>query len=104
MRFNCSHTWEDGTKDVWDGHIDSLIQHEGYCEIKIISRSSIHLIFGRYSRGIFAVAPDFGGTYLSCLLDDVFYNSERLSKVFDNVVDGITAAVALAAIADQIKF
>jgi hypothetical protein len=104
MHFKCSHTWEDGCKDTWDGHIDSLVNYGGYCEISISSRSSIHLIFGVYSRGLFACVPNYGGTYLSNKLDDVFYNSERLTKVFDNIIDGITAAKALATIANQIKF
>lgn len=103
MYFKCTHTWEDGGKEKWDGHIDSFINYGRYCEIFIISRSSIHLIFGIYSRGLFACSPDHGGTYLSNNLDDVFYNTERLSKVFDNVVDGITAAKALATIAKQIN-
>lgn len=104
MNFKCSHTWEDGHTDIWKGHIDSLVCYGSYCEIFISSRSSIHLIFGKYSRGLFAVSPYFGGTYLSDRLDDIFYNTERLIKVFDNTVDGITAAKAISVISHKVSF
>jgi hypothetical protein len=93
------HTWEDGSTDKWCGKIVSLKNYGEYCEIEILSRSSLHLIFGKYSYGLFACAPSYGGTYLSNRLDDIFYNTEQLSKVFDNIVDGVTAAKALATIA-----
>lgn len=104
MHFKCSHTWENGDKDIWDGYIDSFINYGGYCEIYISSRSSLHLIFGKYSNGLFACAPMHGGTYLSDRLEDIFYNTERLSKVFDNVVDGVTAAKALVMLAGKVSF
>jgi hypothetical protein len=104
MNFQCSHKWEDGQVDTWVGHIESFIHYGNYCEIFISSRSSIHLIFGKYSRGLFACAPIYGGTSLSYKLDDIFYNSEKLSCVFDNVVDGVTAANALAVIAEKVSF
>jgi hypothetical protein len=104
MHFKCSHTWECGKTDVWQGHIDSLIDYGNYCEIFISSRSSIHLIFGKYSYGLFVVSPYYGGSYLSYRLDDIFFNTERLIKIFDNVVDGITAAMALSAVSRKVKF
>lgn len=101
MKFKCSHTWNNGQKDVWEGYIDKIINHGKYYEIFITSRSSIHLIFGVYSRGLFVVSPEFGGTYLSNRLDDVFYNTERLTVVFDNIVDGITSAKALSLLVNK---
>jgi hypothetical protein len=104
MYFNCSHTWEDGITDSWEGTIDSLINYGNYCEIFITSRSTLHLILGKYSNGIFVVSPYYGGTYLSNRLDDIFYNTERMIKVFDNVVDGVTAAKAILVISSKINF
>lgn len=45
-----------------------------------------------------------GGTYLSNCLKDFFYNTEKLSNVFNNIVDGVTAAKALEVIADKVNF
>ena len=104
MYFKCSHTWENGQTESWDGQIVSINNYGRYCEINILSRSSLHLIFGKYSYGLFACSPYYGGTYLSNRLDDVFYNTERLIKVFDNIVDGVTAACALKTIANTISF
>lgn len=103
MHFKCFYTWEDGEKESWEGNIDSFKDYGNYYEINISSRSSINLIFGKYSLGLFAVAPAYGGTYLSFKLDDIFYNTERLIKVFDNTIDGVTAAYALAALSKRIK-
>jgi len=104
LEFTCKHTWEDGRAETWKGKIISVKNYGQYCEINILSRSSLHLIFGKYSHGLFACSPIYGGTYLSSRLGDVFYNAERLSKVFDNIVDGITAAKALATLAQKIDF
>ena len=104
LDFTCNHTWEDGSVETWRGKIVSVKNYGQYCEINIVSRSSLHLIFGKYSQGLFVCSPFYGGTYLSSHLGDIYYNTERLSKVFDNVVDGITAAKALATIAQQFDF
>jgi hypothetical protein len=104
MNFKCSHTWNDGNKDIWEGCIESFIDYGNYYEMNILSRSSINLIFGKYSYGLFAVVPIYGGTYLSYKLEDVFYNTERLCTVFDNTVDAVTAATALATISKKVKF
>ncbi len=103
-KFSCAHTWEDGNLEKWEGKILSLKNYGNYCEINVLSRSSLHLIFGKYSSGIFACAPYMGGTYLSSKLDDVFYNTERLSNVYNNIVDGITMAKALEIISSSVTF
>lgn len=104
MYFKCSHKWEDGSYEEWTGRIIYFKNYGRYWEIEILSRSSLHLIFGKYSRGLFAVAPEFGGTYLSDRLNDVFYNTERLTKVYNNLVDALTVAKALETISYKVSF
>ncbi|HHW49819.1 MAG TPA: hypothetical protein GXX14_14550 [Clostridiaceae bacterium] len=88
-------------RGTWDGKIVTLKNHLNYYEFTIQSRSSIMVILGMTSRGYFACMPDFNtGCYLSDLAD-IFWNTERLTKVLGRV-DGITVANALAVIRDEI--
>ena len=103
-KFSCSHTWDDGATEEWESEIFSIENYGSYCEINVLSRSSLHLIFGKYAYGFFACAPAVGGTYLSSRLDDVFYNTERLSHMYGNFVDGLTMANALAIISSEVIF
>lgn len=91
---------EKGT-ETWKGKITSIIDYGQHYEIKINSRSGFWLIVGKSSSGNFACAPAFyAGCELSSL-EDIFWNTERLTKALGKV-DGITAAYALNAIADYI--
>mgnify|MGYP000854762210 CR=1 FL=1 len=89
--------------EKWQGEIIYFKDYGTYCEIKIESRSSILVIFGKTSRGRFACMPDFG---VGCYLvnpSDKFWNTEQLIRVLGRV-DGITVASALYSLADNIKF
>lgn len=72
-------------------------------EFFIQSRSSIMVIFGITSRGYFACMPDFNVGCHLVNLNDMFWNSERLSMVL-GTVDGITVASALVALASELKY
>jgi len=96
ISFKC--TAED---ESWNGTITNLHQYKNYFEIFIQSRSSIMVIFGKTSRGGFAVMPDFGvGCYLVDLKDK-FWNTEALVGVL-GIADGTTVAEALYALVTKL--
>lgn len=103
MTFQCSYRWEDG-KETWPGTIANIISYGSHYEIQIQSRSSIRVLLGKSSSGLFACMPDFGsGCHLSTL-NDTFYNGERLVYALDNAVDGTTVAYALKALSGTLSF
>ena len=88
-KFICKHK-----KKSWAGSISIFKNHGTHYEFLIQSRSSIMVVFGKTSRGYFACMPDFDvGCHLAGL-NDVFWNTESLTKVL-GVVDGVTVASAL---------
>lgn len=56
MKFECIEQVNDDDKK-WDGIITKFTRYESHCEIKIESRSSIMVLFGKTSRGGFACMP-----------------------------------------------
>ncbi|HHU78933.1 MAG TPA: hypothetical protein GXZ29_08700 [Clostridiales bacterium] len=104
MQFHCSYQWDDGSSDVWYGTVDQVVSFGSHYEIFILSRSSLRVMVGESSSGLFACLPDYGaGCHLSTL-DDTFYNSEKLIRALDNAVDGTTIAYALKALEPGLKF
>jgi hypothetical protein len=104
IQFHCSYCWDDGSNDVWSGTVDQIIDFGSHYEVFILSRSSLRVLIGKSSSGLFACLPDFSaGCHLS-ILKDTFYNSERLIRALDNVVDGKTVACALKALESVLKF
>jgi hypothetical protein len=90
-------------KETWDGSITVFKNQGDHYEFLIQSRSSIMVVFGKTTRGYFACMPDFNvGCHLARLCD-VFWNTERLTKVLGKV-DGITVANALAALSDILEY
>jgi hypothetical protein len=62
--------------------------------MNIQSRSSIDVIIGTSKYGNYVCIPNFEvGCYLFSF-DDIYYNTERLSRIIGNV-DGITVAKAI---------
>ena len=103
-RFHCSYKWDDGSKDIWYGTVNQIINYGSHYEVLILSRSSLRVLVGESTSGLFACLPDFCvGCHLS-KLDDTFYNSEKLIRALDNVVDGTTVACALKALASVLNF
>ncbi len=99
-KFKCRMETEDGI-EVWDGIIPRFTKYKSHYEIRIEARSGIMVVFGKSSRGNWACIPDWdAGCYLSNL-DDIFWNTERLTRVL-GPVDGITVATALYALKDEI--
>ena len=90
-------------KKSWNGNVTMLKNYGSNYEIMIQSRSSIMIILGKCSIGHFACIPDFNaGCHLSHL-NDLFWNTERLSTVLGRV-DGITVASALLFLAEKISY
>jgi hypothetical protein len=101
MTFTCVKKWGQRI-DKWSGKITKLENYGSHFEMKIESRSGIMVLFGKTSHGNFACMPDFNaGCHLSDL-EDVFYNTNKLTAVM-NPVDGITVANALLTVAAVIK-
>lgn len=96
MEFECINKNKTRT-ERWKGRINSLKIYDRYYEFWIESRSSIHVIIGKTTRGGFACMPDFdAGCHLANFLDE-FWNREKLVRVLGKV-DGITVASAVVAI------
>ena len=84
------------------GKISCIKNYGSHFEIQIQSRSSLMVLFGETSRGYFASIPDFD---VGCHLvdpQDIFWNSERLTRILGKV-DGHTAATALYTAAAYLK-
>ncbi|MGI6649032.1 MAG: hypothetical protein ACOX5W_08240 [Bacillota bacterium] len=102
-RFYCSYYWGEGEREDWGGKITRIQSFGSHYEIFIQSRSSILLMLGRTTTGVFACIPDRqAGCWLSSP-DDIRHNSEKLSNAIDNLVDGITVAYAYKALSDIIS-
>ena len=90
-------------KKSWKATIASFENHGTHYEFLIQSRSSIMVIFGKTSRGFFACMPDFNVGCHLVSLNDVFWNTERLSLVL-GVADGVTVASALVFLAEKLRY
>ena len=54
IRFHCSYRWDDGSKDTWHGTIKQIIHFGSHYEVFILSRSSLRVLVGKSSTGLFA--------------------------------------------------
>lgn len=89
--------------EKWDGKITEFKNYGTHLEFRIISRSSILVLFGKTSQGAFACIPDFGA---GChLVDprDQLWNTARLCRLLGKV-DGITLATAIFSISNRLGF
>lgn len=90
-------------KESWQGTISEFKNYGTHYEFWILSRSSIMVIFGKTSRGYFACMPDFNiGCHL-VNLNDVFWNTEKLTQVL-GVADGVTVANALVFLSKELRY
>jgi hypothetical protein len=104
IRFCCSYQWDPDERDDWDGVVNQITWFVNHCEVFITSRSSLRVLIGKCSSGLFACVPDYqAGCYLSTL-NDTFFNSEKLIYAMENPVDGTTVACALKALSNILKF
>ena len=104
IQFHCSYQWDDGSKDIWHGTVSQVINFGSHYEIFILSRSSLRVLVGQSTSGLFACLPDFSaGCHLSAL-NDTFFNSEKLIHALGNVVDGMTVAYAFKALEPFLNF
>jgi hypothetical protein len=102
MIFSCE--WKRNKKvERWTGKIVHLHKYSSHYEIFIESRSTIMVVVGKTSRGLFACIPDFQAGCHLVDLNDNFWNTESLIRVLKNV-DGITVASALHFLSDRLKF
>lgn len=87
----------------WAAAITAFKNYGTYFEFTIQNRSDIMVIFGKTSQGYIACLPDYNvGCHLFSL-NDVFWNSERLTKLV-GVGDGITVAYALLFLAKELCY
>lgn len=93
ISFKCKYESDNDT-EFWDGCIKRLDNYGNYYEIFIESRSSIMVMFGKTTRGLFACMPDYEVSCHLVDLRDYFWNSEKLIKILGHA-DGITVATAL---------
>ncbi|MBC8060558.1 MAG: hypothetical protein H7Y18_07820 [Clostridiaceae bacterium] len=101
IRFNCSLKYQKRT-EKWEGRVTNIIDYGQHYEVKISSRSGFSIIIGKTNSGNFACIPVFNAGCELASLKDIFWNSERLTKILGKV-DGTTVAFALVAIADYIN-
>lgn len=101
IRFNCSMKYKRST-EKWEGRVTNIIDYGKHYEVQISSRSGFTIIVGKSSSGNFACIPSFNAGCELSYLKDIFWNSERLTKVLGKV-DGLTVAYALVAISDYIS-
>jgi len=105
LEFICSCKWKNNEKEEWSGEIAKVKTHGHYVELLIISRSTIYVLCGKGDRGFWACIPDYqAGCNLSCELNDVFYNTEKLLTAIKNKVDAITIAKALSIFSEVYTF
>jgi hypothetical protein len=97
MNFKCTLN-----NEFWYGNITSLKDYGKHFEIFIQSRSSIMVIVGKTSRGLFACMPDYETGCHLVNLSDKYWNTERLSEVLGKI-DGITVANALFSITEKVE-
>lgn len=102
MAFECIDN-TDGKNEKWAGRITSFKDYGSHYEIRIESRSSILVLFGKTTQGAFACMPDFGAGCHMIDPKNLFWNTEKLVNVLGKV-DGITVACAIKALADKIKY
>jgi hypothetical protein len=101
MEFEC--IWKKGKKvERWLATVECIHDNGQFCEVFVVSRSTIRLIIGYGEWGNFVCVPDWNvGTRLSDF-KDLFWNSEKLTNLMGNV-DGITAATVIKGISDIVE-
>lgn len=102
MVFECVNKMSKRT-EKWTGKISYLKKYGTHYELRIESRSSITVLFGKTSQGGFACMPDFGAGCHLVTLGDSFWNTEKLIQVLGKI-DGITVASALYSISEKVSF
>jgi hypothetical protein len=89
--------------EKWVGKITNFNCHGTHYEMRIESRSSILVLFGKTKLGAFACMPDFNAGCHLANPKDIFWNTEKLVRVLGKI-DGITVACALNALANKIHY
>ena len=78
IEFTCENKTKS-KREKWKGTIKSIDQNDDFYELRIQSRSSIHVIVGKTKYGSFACMPDFGAGCHIASLKDIFWNTEKLT-------------------------
>jgi hypothetical protein len=98
ITFICKHK-----KRTWNGNISKIKNYGTHYEINIQSRSGITVLFGKASSGYFACIPDYGAGCHLANLNDICWNTDRLTAVI-GIVDGITVANALLHLYKELNY
>ena len=104
ISFNCYYPWDEDERDDWDGFIEEIEYINGVWEVCITGRGSrIRLLIGKASLGNFACVPDFdAGCYIASF-DDLYANSDRLTRAMESIVDATTVACGLKALKEILE-
>jgi hypothetical protein len=96
MVFSCEYG-ECGLSESWDGHITKILSFGSHYEMRVLSRSSITIIFGKSYCGYFICIPD---DEVSCQVPQLKYTKEIVNKLIPTIgeINASTVAYALKAI------
>lgn len=94
MKFKCVKS-SGKRKITWTGEINKIKGVKENCEMEVTARDYyFHVIFGAHSYGNYVCIPNWN---VGCELadySDIFWNTERLSKII-STADAITIATAI---------
>lgn len=93
MTFSCEYG-ECGLSESWDGYITKVLKFGSHYEMRIVSRSSITVIFGRSYCGYFICIPDDGASCQVAYLNQTKYITKKLIPTIGEI-DASTVAYAL---------
>ena len=94
MEFKCVKP-SDKRKTTWIGKINTIKGVKENCEMEVVSRGHFyHVIFGSHSYGNYICIPNWDAGCELADYSDLFWNTERLSKVISSA-DAITIATAV---------
>lgn len=100
MNFKCT-SHHNGKTESWNGKIVYFKDCSNCIEMNIQSRSFIDVIIGTSKYGNYVCIPNFEvGCYLSSF-HDIYYNTERLSRLMGKV-DGVTVATAIKSLTSKL--
>lgn len=101
---NKSFTFPCIYEDIeWEGKIKNLICHQGYIEFSVLGRESLIKTYaGDTGNEIWACFPAYNCGCTLAEPSDIFWNSERLYRLFESIPDGITVANAIKILGSHI--
>jgi hypothetical protein len=103
LTFKCFYHW-DNISEYWNASIEQLDFYGSHYEIFIQNPSSMRILIGRYSSGIFALLPDYDIWRPLTNLNDFGFNQAQFVFALGNIIDGTTIAFALKELSGILSF